>query len=141
MTVVRDVRSEVLAAAFEFAHRQDDPKFRRYLRSTGWRPEMGLMVALDSDKVMTVARRMAFNGTPSPCLIAIPNKVERYGFGFLFAVMAPVGRMRKLLRGPLVEIHPDSTIGMVWSSGQACGEYVPGDWFQPVMFEKVSADA
>lgn len=142
MTVVRDVRSEVLAAGFEFASQQDNPKFRRYLKRTvGWNPTMGLMVALDGDKVGTVARRMAFNGTPSPCLIAIPNPLQPYGFGFLFAVMAPIGRVRKLFRGPLMEIHTESTIGMVWSSGQPCGEYAPGDWFQPVMFEKVAAEA
>ncbi len=101
---------------------------------------MGIMVALDEDRVVTVARRMAFND-PAPCLIVIPNPLERYGFAFLFAVVAKVRRGWNPLRETPQEIHSDSTIGMVWSSLQRCGEYVPRGWFQPVMFEKVAAEA
>jgi hypothetical protein len=138
MTTVRDVRPDVLSAGFDFARRQDDPKFRRFLKSAGWTPKMGVMIALDEDKVVTVARRIAFNEPGAPCLIVIPNKLEPYGFTFLFAEVARVRWGRRLLRSAPQEIHPDSTIGMVWSSLQRCGEYIPGDWFQPVMFEKIA---
>jgi hypothetical protein len=140
MTAARDVRPDVLAAGFDFANRQDDPKFRRFLKRAGWTPEMGVMIALDEDKVTTVARRIAFNEPGAPCLIVIPNKLEPYGFAFLFAEVAKVRRWQPFRAAPQ-EIHPDTNIGMVWSSLQRCGEYVPGEWFQPVMFEKVLAEA
>lgn len=137
MTARRDVRPEVLDAAFEFARRQDDPAFRAHLRQHGWEPGVDVVIALDGDSVVSVVRRLVINGTSAPCLIAIPAPSEPYGFALMLA--APGHEPADAAE--VVKITRESTIGMVWSSMQRCGEFVPDHWAQPVLFEKVPVDA
>src|SRR5438034_10068991 len=91
--------SEISPAAithgFDFARRQRDPEFRRYLTKIGWRPDHDIVIARDEEPVLAVLARIVYNETSSPCLIVIPNDKEAFGFRFLFAAVEPPRRDRK----------------------------------------------
>jgi hypothetical protein len=137
-----DLDTERLAASFAFSDRLLDQEFRQYLKSLGWQSGQHIVPALDTEQISEVTARMNSNGTPPPCLIAIPNAEERFGFWFLFVDLAPV-RTRKLFakRVPTVRINPAATIGMLHDSLKPCGDYLPSDWAQPMRFERVVTPA
>lgn len=81
----------ILAASFDFARRQRDPKFRAYLAAIGWTADQNVAIALDDEPVTSVVSRMVANDTPMPALVAIPYEREPFGFRFLFMWKVAVG--------------------------------------------------
>ncbi len=132
-----------VAASLDFVRRQRDPAFRRHLADIGWHSGQSVVVALDDEPMFSVLAKIIINGATSPCLIVIPHSAEDASYRFL---VAEVGQARR--RAPwrkakiqVLDIKPSSSIGMVYSSMQRCGEYVPNAWTQPVVFEKVPVSA
>ncbi|MBX7265839.1 hypothetical protein KIF24_07210 [Micromonospora sp. Llam7] len=133
-----------LASGFDFARRQRDPRFREYLHRIGWTSEHHVVVAGDDEPVSAVVARIINNDTPSPCLIAIPHSGEPFGFGLMFLEVTHAATRRSRLwhrsrtkaPGGIV-ISPGTSIGMLYSSGRRCAEYIPNEWTRPVVFTHV----
>ena len=139
MTVSKDLRSS-FDAAFRYAKLGRDPEFRQYLKDIGWHSGQDIVVATETEPVIEVLDRIFSDGASSPCLIAIELRAERFGFGLLFAEVRRAS-WRTILRrrAGRIDIAPEASIGMLYSSLQRCGEYIPNEWVKPVLFERPSA--
>jgi peptidyl-prolyl cis-trans isomerase D len=87
-------------AACDFPRRLQDARLRRQLGELGWSSGQDVVIAFDSDPLAKVLGLMATNGTSSPCLIAIPDEAEPFGFRFLHAAAASAVNGGDLGRGP-----------------------------------------
>ncbi|ASW53886.1 hypothetical protein [Plantactinospora sp. KBS50] len=140
-------RPATLASGFDFARRQRDPEFRKYLRDIGWTSDRHVVIVSDDEPVATVAARIINNDASSPCLIAIPDSDARFGFGFMFMEVthAPTRRGWRRPRGRSqaasaeIVVKPGTSMGMLYSSGRPCAEYVPSAWTYPVVFTHVKS--
>jgi hypothetical protein len=141
-TVTRsDGTPATLASGFDFARRQRDPEFRRYLHDIGWTPEHNIVIAFDDEPVASVVARIIYNGTGTPCLIAIPHGEERFGFWMMFAEVASTRRHWLERRPDSVPLGREANIGMLYSALQPCAEFVPSEWARPVVFRQVPTPA
>ena len=118
----------------EFARRRIDAKFRRYLKSIGWRSPQRTVVAFDEDRAGDVMHTVVAHWTGSPTLIFIPTPDAPYGYRFIWVEEGhPDDGV------PTIDVSPDTSIGMLYAALHPCGEYIPADWSQPVRFERVPA--
>lgn len=137
-----DLDAERSRIGSEFAKRLTDAGFRAHLRGIGWQPGQHIVPALDDEPATRVVARMLINGSPSPALIVIHASSEQFGFRLMFAEVSitkgrmPKGRMPWHRRRP-PPIPPAASIGMIYSSLQPCGEFVPNDWSPRIVFERV----
>lgn len=136
-----EARPATLASAFDFARRQRDPEFRRYLQDIGVTSEHDIVIAFDDDPVASVVACMIHNDTSSPCLIAIPHDGEPYGFRMMFAEAGPAKKHWLARRPDPVKLGRDASIGMLYSALASCGEFVPSEWVRPVVFKQVPTPA
>jgi hypothetical protein len=134
-----DLDTERLTAGFDLSKRLRDRAFRAHLKELGWESGQHIVPALDEEPVGQVVARMIINGTPSPCLIAIPKPEAEFGFWFLSVEVAPRSKRRWGKRTPTIEINPSASIGMLYTSLQPCGDYLPSTWTQPLRFERALA--
>jgi hypothetical protein len=134
----RDLDDERMKIGSAFAKRLTDPQFRAHLKSIGWKSGQHVVPALDDEPAVRVIARMFVNATPSPALIAIPADEEPFGFRLMFAEIAQV-RRRPPWRRRIPTIPPEASIGMIYSALHPCGEYVPNEWSQRVLFERAAS--
>jgi hypothetical protein len=125
---------ERIAASMAFGRRLHDAQFRAYLKSIGWRKPQHTVMVLDDDSVSDVVGLMLTNGTPSPALIVIRAEQEPFGFRFMWA-----GVKTDQQDVAPIPVPPTASIGMLYSALQPSGEYIPGEWSQRVLFERVCA--
>lgn len=143
VTISKDL-PHTFADGFTFARRTRDPQFRQHLKDIGWHSDQDIVMAEDMEPVTAVIARIIDDQASSPCLIAIRHDDEPFGFRFLFAEVAKIQR-RWWRRPPPhrrtqpISIAHDASIGMLYSSLQRCGEYIPNEWVKPVLFERPSA--
>jgi hypothetical protein len=129
-----DLVSKRLSVGTAFGNRMRDAQFRAHLRSIGWRNPQHIVTALDHEPVSDVVNRMLVNGTPSPVLIIIPAEAEPFGFRFMWA-----GVKTDEQDVAPIPVPATASIGMLYSALQPSGEYIPGEWSQRVLFERVCA--
>ncbi|MDQ7903318.1 hypothetical protein RB614_02130 [Phytohabitans sp. ZYX-F-186] len=134
-------RPATLASTFDFARRQRDPGFRRYLHDIGVTSQHDIVIAFDDEPVVSVVARIIHNHTSSPCLIAIPHPDEPYGFRMMFAEAGAARTHWPAKRPDPVQLGKDASIGMLYSALASSGEFVPGEWVRPVVFKQVPAQA
>lgn len=137
MTISSD-RPRTFDAGFRYAKLGRDPKFRQHLRDIGWRSGQTIVMADESETVTEVLMRVFQNDDGSaPTMIAMEVESEPFGFALMFVELRRI-TWRNLLRrrASHIDIAPEATIGMLFAALGQCGEYVPNDWFKPVIFEK-----
>lgn len=137
MTVSKDLRPAI-DVGFRYASLARDPEFRHYLKTIGWHSGQDVITAAEDEPLVEVLERIIRDGSSSPCMIAIELPGERFGFGMLFAEIDNRPRWHHLLRRrpEPIEISPDASIGMFYSSLRRCAEYVPNEWVKPITFER-----
>ena len=137
MTISNE-RPKTFDAGFRYAKLGRDPKFRQHLRDIGWRNEQTIVMADEAETVTAVLMRVFQNADDgAPTMIAMEMESEPFGFGLMFVELRRT-TWRNLLRrrASHINITPEATIGMLFAALGRCGEYVPNDWFKPVIFEK-----
>lgn len=140
VTISKDL-PHTFADGFTFARRTRDPQFRQHLKDIGWHSDQDIVMAEDTEPVVAVLARIIDDQVSSPCLIAIRYDSEPFGFRFLFAEVSHAERRwwHAPRRRSQINIAADASIGMLYSSLQHCGEYIPNEWVKPVLFERPSA--
>jgi hypothetical protein len=120
------------SAGTEFGLRGNDHRFRQYLRSIGWRSGQHMIPMLDHEPVSYLAGLLEHNRTPLPALVYIPTPEAPWGYRFIWVEPAEGGT-----DVPMVEVSPDTSIGMLYTALHPCADYLPEDWTTPVRFERV----
>jgi hypothetical protein len=113
-----------------------NPDFRQLLDRLGYEPGQNVVIADDEEPFLAVISRLIANGMAPPCLIAIPHEGEPLGFRFINAAVLQTRSWRR--RAPMVEISPESSVGMIYAALQPCGEFVPSGWTQPMRLERLA---
>lgn len=131
-----DLDTERMTVSFDLSKRLRDRAFSAHLKALGWKSGRHIVPALDGEPVGQVVARMIINGTPSPCFIAIRKPGAAFGFWFLSVEVARRPKRRWGKRSPAVEINPAASIGMLYTSLQPCGDYLPSAWAQPLRFKR-----
>jgi hypothetical protein len=134
MAVPRVDTSETFKAGFDFARRLRDPEFRALLGCHHWDHGMQVVMAVDEEPVVDVISRMIMHEAGPRAFIAIPDSNEEYGYRLLTVEVSPAGQRQP----DPIELGPSASIGMLCAALEPCGSYLPSDWTEPLVFERIS---
>lgn len=130
-----DVAAATCDAGFEFARRLRDPEVREVLKRLNWKSGQHVVVAVDSEPVIDVVTRIQFHETGGRALIASPDERESCGFRFL---LVEVGH-EAVEGAEQLQLGPGANLGMLYAALEPCGTYMPSEWYQPLLFERVTS--
>ncbi|GID15926.1 hypothetical protein Aru02nite_68150 [Actinocatenispora rupis] len=70
-------------AAHDFARRLRDPRFRRFARTAGYRPDRDLVLALEHEPVRHVLDRVEEQSDGGPVTVVVYRPGTERGFSFV----------------------------------------------------------